>query len=124
VIPPWVRWIEVAQFPESVDADHVRDWLEREQIQTRVRPHRGEPRGNIGTSVGYQILPDRAPVPHRYTVEVRRHELERAHAVLAREGWNYEGYETHWWLLQSVILGGLVLTAVIVIGVAAIIARQ
>lgn len=115
MIPFWVRWVDLAQFPGQSDAAGVQQWLADEGIMTRLRAHRQE-RGQVGTSVGFQILPDQTPGAYLYTVEVHRDDLDRAHEALARHGWRTEDYERHWWLSQSLVIGGFALSVVIVVG--------
>lgn len=114
MIPWWIRWIEVAQVPDGTQAGELQDWFADMGIYARVRGHREE-RPGVGTSVGYQVLPDRAPRIGRYSIEVRRDDLERARDALTASGWSLEGYEGRWWLSQGMTLLGIALTAAIVI---------
>lgn len=114
MIPFWVRWVEVAQFPDVSHAGDLQDWLADRGISARIRAHTSE-RPGVGTSVGYQVLPDRSPVASRFSLEVRRDDLEQAHAALEASGWEVEGYEGHWWLSQSLTIIGMALTAAIVV---------
>lgn len=115
MIPSWVRWVEVAQVLEGSQAGELQDWLADHGIAARIRSHRVE-RPGTGTSVGYQVLPDRAPAIGRYSIEVRRDNLDRAHAALEASGWTVQGYEGRWWISQSLTLVGMALTVTIVIG--------
>lgn len=114
MIPFWIRWVEVAQFFDVSQAGELQDWFGDRGIYARIRTHQQE-RAGVGTSVGYQILPDRAPVAHRFSIEVSRSDLESAQEALQAAGWDTAGYEGHWWLSQSLTLGGMVLTTAIVV---------
>jgi hypothetical protein len=114
VIPPWVRWVEVAQVLDAAHASDLQEWFADRGILTRIRAHRQE-RPGVGTSVGFQILPDRAPMLHRFSIEARRSDLAPAQDALRAAGWDTEGYEGHWWLSQSLTLAGMGLTTAIVV---------
>lgn len=115
MIPPWIRWVEVAQFFDASHAHELQDWFADRGMYARIRTHQRE-RAGVGTSVGYQILPDRAPMVHRFSIEVRRDDLETAQEALQAAGWDTTGYEGHWWVSQSLTLAGMALTTAIVVG--------
>ena len=115
MIPPWVRWVEVAQFTDATHASDLQDWFADRGIYARIRTHTSE-RPGVGTTVGYQVLPDRAPAVSRFAIEVRRDDLTEAQGALEASGWQVEGYEERWWLSQTLTLAGMMLTTVVVIG--------
>ena len=113
MIPFWVRWVEVAQFFEGSHAGDLQDWLADHGIYARINTHRQEQTG-VGTSGGDQVLPDRAPVAQRYSVEVLREDLELAQEALRASGWQTTAYEGREWLSQSLTVAGTGITIVIV----------
>lgn len=115
MIPGFVRWVEVAQVPSGAQAGEMQDWFADHGIYSRIRTHHEE-RPGVGTSIGYQVLPDRAPRISRFTIEVRRGDLEAARGALEASGWVVDGYEGRWWLSQGLTLAGMALTTGIVIG--------
>ncbi|MGE3960719.1 MAG: hypothetical protein AB7F65_03455 [Dehalococcoidia bacterium] len=114
MIPSWVRWVEVAQFLDGAQATDLQDWFAERGIYARIRVHRSHQPG-VGTSVGSDLIPDRAPVASRFTVEVRRGDLEEARDALMASGWELQGYEGRWWISQTLTLVGMALTAAIVV---------
>ena len=114
MIPPWVRWVEVAQFADATHANDLQDWFADRGIYARIRTHSSE-RPGVGTTVGYQVLPDRAPMVSRFAIEVRRDDLEDAQGALEASGWQVQGYEEHWWLSQTLTVAGMVLTTTVVV---------
>lgn len=115
MIPPWVRWVEIAQFRDAGHANDLQDWFADRGIVARIRTHRSE-RPGVGTTVGFQVLPDRPPMLSRFSVEVRPHDLRTAQAALEASGWTVEGYEGRWWLSQSLTVAGMALTTLTVVG--------
>lgn len=114
MIPFWVRWVEVAQVTDAAQASDLQEWFAEHGVYTRLRAHRQE-RPGVGTNVGFQMLPDRAPMVHRFSIEVRRDDLEPAQEALQAAGWDTTGYEGHVWLSQGLTLVGMALTTAIVI---------
>ena len=82
MIPFWVRWVEVAQVLDAGQASDLQEWFAERGIYTRLRAHRQE-RPGIGTNVGFQVLPDRAPMVHRFSIE----EMEKFYLSL----WDFCG---------------------------------
>src|SRR5690606_34362090 len=115
MIPPWVRWVEVAQVPDGAQAGDLQDWLVDHSIDARLRTHHDE-RPGAGVSDGYQVLPDRAPRASRYSIEVRREDLERTQEALRASGWQVDAYESRSWVSEALSLATLALTATVVIG--------
>lgn len=122
MIPFWVRWVEVAQVLDAGQASDLQEWLGDRGIDTRIRAHRQE-RPGVGTNVGFQILPDRAPMVHRFSIEVRRDDMAPAQDALGAAGWDTTGYEGHLWVSQMMTLVGMALTATIVVGLIVLVGR-
>ena len=122
MIPFWVRWVEVAQVLDAGQASDLQEWFAERGIYTRIRAPRQE-RPGVGTNVGFQVLPDRAPMVHRFSIEVRRDDMAPAQDALATAGWDTTGYEGHLWLSQMMTLLGMGLTATIIVGLIVLVRR-
>ncbi len=114
MIPPWVRWVEVAQVLDAAQASDLQEWFADRGILTRIQAHRRQHTG-VGTSVGFEIVPDQAPMVHRFSIEARRTDLEPAQEALRTAGWDTTGYEGNWWLSRGLTLAGMAFTTAVVV---------